>query len=70
MDVTFDEQADALYIRFQRSKHVKKTVKVADGLLIDLDRAGRLFGIEILDATRRISSKQLGKLTTNLPLHD
>lgn len=54
MDITFDRQANALYIRFQSGKRVKKTVKLRDGLLVDIARDGRIFGIEILDVTQRI----------------
>ena len=69
MDITFDEQADALYIQFQRGKHVSRTVKLKDGLLVDLDRSGRLFGIEILDVSRRIPVAQLGRVNISLPVH-
>jgi len=68
MDITFDKQADALYIRFQRGKHVRKTVKLQDGLLVDLDRAGRIFGIEILDVSQRLPIDQLGHVNLNLPV--
>ena len=69
MDITFDEVADALYIQFQPGKHVKKTVKLRDGLLVDLDRSGRLFGIEILDVSHRMPIAQLGHVNINLPVH-
>ena len=69
MDITFDEQADALYIQFQSGKHVKKTIKLRDGLLIDLDRAGRIFGIELLDVSHRMPIAQLGHINLNLPVH-
>jgi len=70
MDITFDEQADALYIQFQPSKHrVKKTVKLRDGLLVDLDRTGRIFGIELLDVSHRMPVEQLGHVNIRLPVH-
>ena len=69
MDITFDEQADALYIQFQSGKHVHKTLKLRDGLLVDVDPAGRIFGIEILDVSHRMPLKQLGRVNINLPIH-
>ena len=70
MNITFDEQADALYIRFQPGgKRVKKTVKLRDGLLVDIDRTGRIFGIEILDVSRRMPLAELGHVSLNLPVH-
>jgi len=69
MDITFDRQANALYIRFQPRKRAKRTIKLREGLLVDVDRAGHLFGIEILDVTQRIPIAQLGHVTVNLPVH-
>ena len=67
MDISYDSKADALYIQFQKGK-VKETLKIKDGILIDLDDTGRIFGIEILDASYRISKKTIGTVHVNLPL--
>ncbi len=67
MNITFDSQADALYIQFQKGT-VKETIKIRDGLLIDIDKSGRIFGIEILDASHRIPKKTLGKVNINFPV--
>ena len=68
MKIEFDENADALYIQFQQGK-VKETVKLREGILIDIDKKGRVFGIEILDASHRIPLKELGHLNITLPVH-
>ena len=68
MEIRFDKDADALYIQFQTGK-VEETLKLRDGILIDIDKKGRLFGIEILDVTQRIPLKELGHLNINLPVH-
>lgn len=47
MTITFDEQADALYMRFGNGA-VSETVKLNERTLLDLDSAGNLAGIEIL----------------------
>ena len=39
--------ADALYVRV-RDGEVADTVEVAEGVIVDLDREGRVLGIEIL----------------------
>ena len=67
MKITFDPQADALYIQFQKN-HAAKTIKVRDGILIDIDAAGHLFGIEILDASHRIPKKNIGRVDINMPV--
>ena len=68
MEINFDEKADALYIQFQTGK-VKETLKLRDGILIDVDKKGRLFGIEILDVSQRVPIKELGHLNINFPVH-
>lgn len=45
--VTYDPVADALYVRV-RDGEVADTVEVAEGVIVDLDREGRVLGIEIL----------------------
>jgi uncharacterized protein YuzE len=67
MKLSFDEKADALYIRFQEGK-VARTRKIHDGILVDVDEAGRLFGIEILDVSERIPRESLGAITADLPV--
>lgn len=67
MNITFDPQADALYIQFQKGA-VAKTIKERDGLLIDIDDKGRIFGIEILDATYRLTQKGIEGVNINFPI--
>ena len=67
MNVSFDEKADALYIQFQEGR-VAKTRKIQDGILVDIDEAGRLFGIEILDVSERIPLESLGVIKAELPI--
>ena len=68
MEIRFDEKADALYIRFQTGK-VKETIKLKDGILVDIGKNNRLFGIEILEVSHRMPISQLGHLDINLPVH-
>ena len=67
MEINFDRQADALYIQFQPGKS-KETLKLRDGILVDIGRNGKLFGIEILDVSRRIPAKELGHFDIHLPV--
>lgn len=52
MRITYDPEADALYIRFQETTVTTK--HLAEGVAADYDRDGRLAGIEILDAVKRL----------------
>ena len=70
MEITYDEHADALYILFQSAEgKVKETIKFRDGILVDIGQDDQIFGLEILDATRRIPIEELGHLNINLPVH-
>jgi len=43
-------------------------IKVQDGILIDIDDVGRIFGIEVLDVSQRIPVDTIGKLSIDLPV--
>lgn len=60
--VTYDEEADAAYIYFVpeiRAGGVARTIPVDGGgdpwmVNLDIDRDGRIIGLEVLDARRRL----------------
>jgi uncharacterized protein YuzE len=73
MKISYDPKADALYIQFSAGSvgqegKVGKTKKVEEGILIDLDNSGRIFGIEIIGLSERMSIKDLGQISLDLPL--
>ena len=51
MEITYDAEADALYIRFLRGPVVTKLVD--EGIAVDYLENGDVAGIEVLDALRR-----------------
>ena len=53
---------DALYIRFTET--TVTTQHLAEGIAADYDSEGRLAGIEILDARKRLSDPQAFKQIT------
>jgi uncharacterized protein YuzE len=52
MKITYDREVDALYIRFKDT--TVTTQHLAEGIAADYDADGRLAGIEILDAKKRL----------------
>ncbi len=52
MRITYDREVDALYIRFKETTVTTK--HLAEGLAADYDADGRLAGIEVLDAGKRL----------------
>ncbi len=55
MKVTCDPVADALHIRF-REVPMEDSNEDWNGLILDYDRAGKVVGIEILDASEHIDN--------------
>lgn len=57
MKITYDKRADAMYMYFQKGKKVARTVELADLLIADLDKLGKVIGIEILCASRQLMGR-------------
>lgn len=57
MNITYDKQADAMYIYLQKKKRVARTVELANLLLADLDKKGKVIGVEIIGASRQIAKQ-------------
>jgi YD repeat-containing protein len=53
--ITYDAKADALYIAGEGPATVQE---VAEGIALDWDGEGRLLGIEILDASKRLADPE------------
>jgi uncharacterized protein YuzE len=58
MKITYDPEADALYIQL-RAVEAKDSLDVEEGVTVDLDRDGHTIGIEILDASKRLTPEEL-----------
>ncbi|MBI5398312.1 DUF2283 domain-containing protein [Candidatus Woesearchaeota archaeon] len=61
MEISYDKDADAMYIRFRRGT-LGRTRKIDDLTMIDLDDRGNILGIELLDASKRIPKKSLSEV--------
>ena len=67
MKIEYSKDADALYVYF-REINVAKTREIEEGVLVDLDEKGHLVGIEILDASKRMTPHELANVNIeNLP---
>ncbi len=62
MRITYDLEVDALYIRFKETTVTTK--HLGEGIAADYDAEGRLAGIEILDATKRLGGPTVFKRVT------
>ncbi len=62
MKTTYDKEADAAYIYVRhpiKPGESKKTIELDKDIIIDLDKDGRLLGVEILNAKKILSKKAL-----------
>ncbi len=57
MKITYDREVDALYIQFRET--TVTTQHLAEGIAADYDAQGRLTGLEILDATKRLDDPSI-----------
>lgn len=62
MRITYDREVDALYIRFKKT--MVTTKHLAEGIAADYDAEGRLAGMEILDAMKRLGDPTVFKQVT------
>ncbi len=61
MKITYDKKANAMYMYFQKGKKIARTVELADLLIADLDKLGKVIGIEVLCASRQLMRKVKNK---------
>lgn len=52
----YDKEEDALYIRFDESPY-RESDEVEKGVILDYDKKGKIIGLEVLDASKKFSSK-------------
>lgn len=61
MEITYDKNADAMYIELRKGEF-HKTKKVDDFTILDLDKKGNILGIELLFVSKRIPAKSLSEV--------
>ncbi len=58
MRITYDPEADALYLALREAKP-SDSRDIADGVTLDLDASGGIVGLEVLEASKRLGKKVL-----------
>jgi len=56
--ITYDPEADALCIRLREVK-LTDSVDIEPGVTVDLDAEGHIAGLEVLDASKRLTPEEL-----------
>lgn len=68
MEITYDTEADAIYIKLAEGKFAINK-EVAEGVILDLGEGDSLLGIEILEASSRFSLQDLARVDVRMPLN-
>ena len=62
MKIEYDPEADALYIQIRESGP-HDNIDIEDGVTVDVDAEGHIVGVEMLDASKRLSPSDLANIT-------
>jgi uncharacterized protein YuzE len=63
--ISYDREVDALYLTFSEEKPEGVT-EISEGVNLDITRQGKLVGIEILEASKKIDIKTILSYTLEL----
>lgn len=59
--VEYDSKSDAMYIWLRKAKY-DISEELAENVIMDLDKKGRIIGIEILDVSRTLGEELTNKI--------
>ena len=69
MKLNYDKIADAIYIQIKVGK-IDSTMEISDVVIHDLDKNGNILGIELLNASHQLGSKDLENgIKNGIPLN-
>ena len=66
MKITYDKDADVVYIYVQEKQKVADTRAVKTDIIVDFASDGSLIGFEILSASKNLSKKTIYSLVNNI----
>ena len=59
MNIHYNDRTNLLYIRFDDRKQTVINKRIADNIVLDIGKNGRVIGIEILDASKYVNLERL-----------
>ncbi|MBU7012966.1 MAG: DUF2283 domain-containing protein [Theionarchaea archaeon] len=69
MKITYDPQADAVYIQFQEGEY-NTSKEISEGIILDYTEEGRVMGIEILEVSQKMPLKNIEEITLSIPVKE
>ncbi len=67
MKITYDKKVDALHLSFQEGIFARNE-EVSEGIILDIGKRNKILGIEILDASKKIKSKNINRRNFQIPV--
>ena len=61
MEINYDKDADAMYIELRKGKFAKNK-KVNEDIILDLDKQGKVLGIELLSVSKNLPNEALSEI--------
>ena len=61
MDISYDKEADAVYIKLKNGAFAKNK-KINDFTILDLDKENNVLGLELLEASKRLPQKAISEV--------
>ena len=68
MKISYDTEADALYIRIGEGEFARNE-EVLPGVILDIGKGNELLGVEVLEASHRYALKDLAHVDIAMPLN-
>ena len=59
VNISYNDKTDLLYIRLDDRKQDVMNRRVSEDIVLDIGEADRIIGIEILDASKRVTLERL-----------
>ena len=66
MKVSYDQTVDAMNITFQEGKYYLSK-EIAEGIIVDYTKTGKVIRIEILDASKRMPKESIKDVIVSVP---
>ncbi len=66
MEIVYDPETDSMNIEFQKGKY-QVSKEIAEGVIIDYTKDGKIISIEILNASERMPKESMKGIMIKLP---
>ena len=67
MKIKYDPEVDIMDIYFQKGKY-DVSEEIAEGVIIDMTKDGKIISIEILDVSKRMPKESIQDVTVGIPI--